>query len=124
MTLVPPGSELLDIARRELRELLLAELPPEKRYAGLMIANAMAIAHREMLADGTASTRERERLSELLETEGDLEKLRVELAKRIRVGHYTPENKDSEEVERYLFETAERAVSLSNPRHLERPEEA
>ncbi|RKZ35444.1 MAG: hypothetical protein DRQ37_06340 [Gammaproteobacteria bacterium] len=120
MTLVPPGSDLLDIARKELRELLLGELPPEKRYAGLMIANAMAIARRELLAGETTSAPEREQLSEILGMEGDLEALRTELAKQIRAGRYKPEDEDYDKVTRHLQEAATHALATSNPRYLKR----
>jgi hypothetical protein len=44
----PYGSELLTVARRTLLRELLPLLPPEKAYEALMIANAMAIAAREL----------------------------------------------------------------------------
>ena len=46
----PAGEALLEAARRLLLEELLALLPAERRYDGLMIANAMAIAARELRA--------------------------------------------------------------------------
>ena len=49
----PAGEALLAAARRLLLDELLALLPAERRYDGLMIANAMAIAGRE-LRDGGA----------------------------------------------------------------------
>jgi hypothetical protein len=47
MTDHPDGAALLEEARRTLLEVLLPLLPPERRYDGLMVANAMAIAARE-----------------------------------------------------------------------------
>ena len=44
----PAGEALLEAARRLLLDELLALLPAERRYDGLMIANAMAIAGREL----------------------------------------------------------------------------
>ena len=41
MTDHPDGAALLDEARRTLLEILLPLLPPERRYDGLMVANAM-----------------------------------------------------------------------------------
>lgn len=52
----PDGAVLLAAARRLLLEELLPLLPAERRYDGLMIGNAMAIAGRE-LADGGAAER-------------------------------------------------------------------
>lgn len=46
----PDGVELLDIARRTLLDALLPALPKEKHYDALMIANAMAIASRELVS--------------------------------------------------------------------------
>ena len=44
----PDGVELLDIARRTLLDSLLPALPKDKHYDALMIANAMAMASREL----------------------------------------------------------------------------
>ena len=44
----PDAAELLAIARKTLLEELLPNLPKEQRYTALMIANAMAIAKREI----------------------------------------------------------------------------
>ncbi|MBI2312175.1 MAG: hypothetical protein HYU77_06730 [Betaproteobacteria bacterium] len=43
----PRGNDLLAIARETLIDEVLPALPEDKRYAGLMVANAMAIAARE-----------------------------------------------------------------------------
>lgn len=48
MSIQPTGADLLDAARALLRDELIAALPPERRHAALMIANAMAIAEREL----------------------------------------------------------------------------
>jgi urease accessory protein UreF len=42
------GERLLETARDVLREQLLPALPPQQRHAALMVANAMAIAAREL----------------------------------------------------------------------------
>jgi hypothetical protein len=44
----PDGSRLLALARKALRDELLAAAQPEQRYILLMIGNAMAIAAREL----------------------------------------------------------------------------
>lgn len=51
----PAGAQLLAEARRLLRQELLDLLPAERRLDGLMIANAMAIAARELAADPDAT---------------------------------------------------------------------
>ena len=53
----PDGAALIEEARRTLLEVLLPLLPPERRYDGLMVANAMAIAAREA-GQGDAALRE------------------------------------------------------------------
>ncbi|QAA92706.1 DUF6285 domain-containing protein [Pollutimonas thiosulfatoxidans] len=44
----PEGAELLAVARRALLDTLLPSLPANHAYTALMIANAMAIAGREL----------------------------------------------------------------------------
>ena len=44
----PAAADLLKTARSLMREELLAHLPAEQKLNGLMIANAMAIAAREL----------------------------------------------------------------------------
>lgn len=53
----PTGAQLLHTARQLLRDELLPALPPPHRHAALMIANAMAIAARQ-LQQGDAAERE------------------------------------------------------------------
>jgi hypothetical protein len=60
----PTGDQLLETARELLREQLLPILPANKCHTALMIANAMAIAMRE-LKNGDAH--EREEFSSLVE---------------------------------------------------------
>jgi hypothetical protein len=50
MRVEPDGAELLRVARGELLEKLLAHLPAAHHYTARMVANAMAIAAREMRA--------------------------------------------------------------------------
>src|SRR4051812_10212341 len=59
----PAGEALLEAARRLLVDELLALLPAERRYDGLMIANAMAIAGRELRDAGAAPAAAAQRLS-------------------------------------------------------------
>jgi hypothetical protein len=48
MRVEPGGAELLRVARAELLEALLPHLPVASHYAARMVANAMAIAAREL----------------------------------------------------------------------------
>ena len=62
----PTGEELRVIARQVLREELLPLLPEERRYDALMVANAMAIAARQMSFGDTLERREWQDLADLL----------------------------------------------------------
>ncbi len=66
MSDIPDASDLLATAREALLRELLPALPGERRYAGLMIANAIAIADREHRSGGDALREETSRLRELL----------------------------------------------------------
>jgi hypothetical protein len=92
MTDNPDGAALLEEARRTLLEVLLPLLPPERRYDGLMVANAMAIAAREA-AQGDAALREVvQQLSALFPaalqrgSRAHLRELEARLAGEIRAG--------------------------------------
>ncbi len=63
----PAGEALLAAARRLLLDELLALLPAERRYDGLMIANAMAIAGRELCDGGAGPEAAAQRLSAFYE---------------------------------------------------------
>ncbi len=64
----PDGAELLRVAQKVLREHLLPGIAKEQRYEALMVANAMAIAARELKA-GESDLREELRM--LTELYGD-----------------------------------------------------
>ncbi|HEV2220932.1 MAG TPA: DUF6285 domain-containing protein [Casimicrobiaceae bacterium] len=66
MSDIPDASNLLATARAALLRELLPALPHDRRYAGLMIANAIAIADREHRSGGDALREETSRLRELL----------------------------------------------------------
>jgi hypothetical protein len=46
---------LIELAIITLRQELAPALPSDKRYAAAMVANALEIAHREVMADGDAA---------------------------------------------------------------------
>ncbi len=66
MSDIPDASDLLATAREVLLRELLPALPGDRRYAGLMIANAIAIADREHRSGGDALLEETSRLRALL----------------------------------------------------------
>jgi hypothetical protein len=66
----PDAAELLAIARETLLARLLPALPEASRYDALMIANAMAIAARELAAGDVAAQSELARLNALYAESG------------------------------------------------------
>ena len=94
----PDGAALLAVARATLLEDLLPELPPARRYDALMIANAMAMARRELEARSPANER------------GALKHLASELRAGKRDG--------DQETYRALLESCVGRVRVSQPRAL------
>ncbi len=127
MTDKPDGAALLEEARRTLLETLLPLLPPERRYDGLMVANAMAIAAREA-GGGDASLRDSVRQltalfpaparasGENLRTQ--LLELEVRLAREIRTGLCDAPGPRRDAVRDYLRQSATTRVRVSNPKAL------
>jgi hypothetical protein len=122
----PTGAELLAEARRTLLEILLPLLPSDRRYEGLMVANAMAIAARE-LAGGAESLRAAvDALASLgIEAGGadaalaeQLERLERQLARGIRAGAYDAPGSSRDAARRYLREVTTARLRLSNPKAL------
>ena len=101
MTDRPNGAELLKIAREALTRDLVSELPEGKRYLALMVANAMAIAAREL---GAPAWDER----------ADAAKL----AAQIRAGACDAPAHRADVLQR-LREITRRRLEVSNPRVLE-----
>ena len=100
MKVEPGGAELLRVARAELLEALLPQLPESGRYAARMVANAMAIAARE-LSRGPATSLDAKRL-----------------AREIRAGdHDAPAC--SGPVRETLRDLTRARLAVSNPRILE-----
>jgi len=118
----PDGAALLAEARRTLLELLLPLLPPERRYDGLMVANAMAIAAREF---GNSEEALREAVATMLGAplppacSGDdqVADLEARLARQIRAGKYDAGD-GREALRRYLRAATIARVRLSNPKLL------
>ena len=125
MTDRPNGAELLKIAREALTRELAAELPEGKRYLALMIANAMAIAARELeLGDG-ADRAELTSLRMLFEEAGAdtsedvrdrLEAWNRRLCAEIRAGKFS--GAAEARLRDHLRRSAEARVAISNPKAL------
>ena len=126
MTDEPDGAALLEEARRTLLETLLPLLPPERRYDGLMVANAMAIAAREA-GQGDATLRESMKLLTALfptpatgsaDLRTQLLELETRLAREIRAGLCDPPGPRRDAVRACLRRSTIVRVRLSNPKAL------
>ena len=122
----PNGAELLAAARAALLDDLLAELPEQKRYLARMVANAMAIAVRELeLGDGAA----RAELTSLRRLYADpepdvseeiadrLEAMNRRLCADLRGGRFIGTEEEAR-LRAHLRRSAEARVAISNPKAL------
>jgi hypothetical protein len=100
MRVEPAGAELLRVARAELLESLLPALPESHRYAARMVANAMAIAAREMQSPPWDASEDA-----------------AHLVAEIRAGTYDATAGSARLVER-LRDMTQRRLAVSNPRVL------
>jgi hypothetical protein len=128
---ISDAADLLAIARETLLGELVPALPNERRYAALMVANAMAIAARgHRLAPG-AERDEAEALRRLLRdidpppvvvvdvdaTAGALPALRCALRDAIRAGAFDPPQRESA-LAAALLQIATDQVAIANPKAL------
>lgn len=127
MTDKPDAAALLEEARRTFVNILLPLLPTERRYDGLMVANAMDIAAREA-GQGDAALRERLALlaglfSASAAATGEnlrarLSQLEARLAREIRAGLCDAPGARRDAVRDYLRRSAIARLHLSNPKAL------
>lgn len=125
----PTGEELLETARKVLREELLPALPADKRHAALMIANALSIAARQ-LKNGDGG--ERAELAALERLLSEPFALRADdgpalrdalgaanrrLSQSIRAGR-ADAGPLRDEVRRHLADVVRAKVAESNPKYL------
>jgi hypothetical protein len=126
----PTGDQLLEAARSLLRDELLPALPANQRHAALMIANAMAIAMRQLRNGEDVERREIAALARILSTPlGDdaaslppserdaLLHLNRRLCVAIRQGH-ADAGKVRDSVREHLLWVARQRVAVSNPKYL------
>ena len=124
----PDGARLLELARETLLEALSAALPPDGRYTARLVANAMAIAARELETGDAPCRAERAALEKLFgedreeaaglaraeSLEEALHRLRWRLAAEIRAGV-----RDADPgVHALLRESAAARLKIVNPRAL------
>jgi len=123
---ISDATDLIATAREALLEELLPRIPKEQRYAGLMIANAMAIALREQRSDAQVTRDELARLRALVPAiaphpaatgQEELPALRRALCDAIRAGMFD-DGARMHELEAHLARTAADWVAISNPKAL------
>jgi hypothetical protein len=124
---ISDAADLMATAREALLNDVLPALPKDRRYAGLMIANVMAMAAREHAQGGAAMRDEAGRLHTLLggfdplatptgeETDGELRALRRALSAAIRRGRFDdPSSRRA--LEAHIARTAADWAAISNPK--------
>ncbi|MDC0033263.1 DUF6285 domain-containing protein [Alphaproteobacteria bacterium] len=125
----PTGEELLMIARKLLREELVPLLPEERRYDALMVANAMAIAARQIAFGDAPERHELQDLDDLLggtknkdsttpmgDVLGDLYR---RLGAQIRKGQVDPGTPCHDSVYAFLLDVTIQKLRESAPKALE-----
>ena len=125
----PTGEQLLETARNLLREDVLPALPSERKHAALMIANAMAIAMRQMKHGEDGERSELKSLGTLLGCSGQdqpaggadlrrrLKELNREFASAIRDGR-ADEGAWRDAARLHLLNSARLKLAESNPKYL------
>jgi urease accessory protein UreF len=123
----PDAFELLAIARQTLLERLLPALPVDQKFDGLMIANALAIAGREIRDQAAGQRRMATRLAALYdevmppdaaEIAPMMARLEARLARDIRAGSFDGDAALRRKVFEHLWATARDRVAISNPKAL------
>jgi hypothetical protein len=114
----PHSPDLLDTAREVLLNELLPHLPEAQHFQARMVANAMAIARRESMAD-TAPALAALRAA-LAEPEAEPASLLARLGAEIRAGRHDPGTPDHAAVAAALAALVRLRCSVSAPRALGR----
>jgi hypothetical protein len=120
MTDLPSGEALLDVARRLLLDELVPLLPAERRYDALMIANAMAIAARELRDAGAGSAAAARHLTAfygMAADDTDPAALRRRLVADIRAGRFD-DGAARDRLLALLRAELRSRLAISNPRAL------
>lgn len=118
----PKAADLLETARAVLRGTILPQLPPSARYEALMVANAMAIAARQVAAGERPAEEARLRLAAIygvpVEPAPDLGALERRLAADLRQGAFDRPGEARDRVFEHLWRTASDRAAESNPKAL------
>lgn len=117
----PQGDELLGTARRVLLDQLLPLLPPDKVYDTLMVANAMAIAARELAATPRNLIPTNDKIAQFyknagLDTPNNGADLTRDLAVRIRTEQIPVQAVPA--LHTLLSDLTRQRLTISNPKYL------
>lgn len=103
---------LLAVARATLRERVMPGLVADHRHDAAMVANALAIASRELALGGEARAREQALLGELYGSPtATLDTLRRRLCSDLRAGRFA----DTNELRDLLARLVHARLAISNP---------
>jgi hypothetical protein len=111
-----PGAtaDLLKVAQATLRETVLPQVGADARYEAAMVANALAIAARELELGPRAREAERQLLGRFQGTpDAPLAELRARCRAELRAG--TLESAREPELRRLLHEVVHARLAISNP---------
>jgi len=127
----PNGADLLTIARETFVREVLPTLGADRRLAGLMVANAMAIVGRELAAGEASQRRELAALAAFYGKTDDmpdgetadaaLVQLNRQLADDLRRDAFRNDPERQRKAYEILIETARAKVAISNPKYLSDP---
>lgn len=129
----PNAAELLTIARASFLQELMPHLPESCRYTGLMLANALAIAAREIQTGSEAGRHELARLGAFYpeaarevrderELEARLLEVNRKLAGDLRAGRF--QGAELQAVRGHLLAITRAKLAVSNPKYLKAQEGA
>jgi hypothetical protein len=114
MSFLGETADLLKVARTVLREEVMPHTTADARYEAAMVANAMAIAVREIEQGPRAREAERALLADLYGgAEGSLDELRARFCRDLRAGVFSPEREAG--IRSLLHETVRARLAISNP---------
>lgn len=120
MSWLDATADLLEVARRTLREQVMPALDSGGRYEAAMVANAMAIAIRETEVGGRVRAEEQVLLGEFLGTpSATLPELRRRLCRELRDGAVLETHPD--ELRTLLRRLVHARLAISNPDYANDP---
>ena len=114
MTDQPSTVELVQAVRGFIEDHAMTQLTGHAAFHARVAANVLAIVERELIHGADYDKSERERLVDLLKSDGDLEALNRELCARIRSGELTPETPGLVD---HLWQTTIDKVSIDQPKY-------